>query len=136
MKKIGIFSENEKYFKENNDYRGIGVCATLDEDENNLLVGDHLGFIHIYNLNILNKFMNKKFENDEQIIEFALNSMNIKCNLCIKAHIESIKYLSIPKDLKPKIILSTGNDRNVKLINFKELQPLNNELVLTKLSDR
>ena len=119
MKKIGIFSENEKYFKENNDYRGIGVCATLDEDENNLLVGDHLGFIHIYNLNILNKFMNKKFENDEQIIEFALNSINIKCNLCIKAHIESIKYLSIPKDLKPKIILSTGNDRNVKLINYK-----------------
>ena len=119
MKKIGIFSENEKYFKENNDYRGIGVCATLDEDENNLLVGDHLGFIHIYNLNILNKFMNKKFENDEQIKEFALNSMNIKCNLCIKAHIESIKYLSIPKDLKPKIILSTGNDRNVKLINYK-----------------
>ena len=119
MEKFGNFIENEKYFGENNNYRGIAVCSTFDEEENNLLIGDHLGLIHVYNLNILNEFMNKKFESNEQIKEFALNSINIKCNLCIKAHIESIKYLSIPKDLKPKIILSTGNDRNVKLINYK-----------------
>ena len=119
MTKLGNFSENEKYFNENDEYKGIGVCATLDEEENNLLVGDHLGLIHIYNLNVLNKFMNKKFDNDEQIKDFALNSLNIKCCLCIKAHIESIKFISIPKDLKPKIILSTGNDRNVKLINYQ-----------------
>ena len=117
--RLGNFSENGKYFSDENIYRGICVCATLDEEDNNLLIGDHLGLIHIYNLNALNDFMSKKFENDEQIKEYALNSINIKCKLCIKAHIESIKYLNIPKDLKPKIILSTGNDRNVKLFNYE-----------------
>ena len=119
LKRFGNFSENGKYFSDENIYRGITVCATLDEEDNNLLIGDHLGLIHIYNLNALNDFMNKKFDNDDQIKEYAFNSINIKCKLCIKAHIESIKYLNIPKDLKPKIILSTGNDRNVKLFDYE-----------------
>ena len=119
LQKFGNFIEDEKYFPKNEDYRGIGVCATLDEEENNLLVGDHLGLINIYNLNILNDFMKKNYKNEEKIKDFAFNKINIKSILCIKAHIESIKYLSVPKDLKPKIILSTGNDRNVKLFNYE-----------------
>ena len=119
LKKFGKFIEDEKYFPKKEDYRGIGVCATFDEDENNLLIGDHLGLINIYNLNILNDFMKKDFKNDEEIKEFAFNKIIIKSHLCIKGHVESIKYLSIPKDLKPKIILSTGNDRNVKLFNYE-----------------
>ena len=119
LKKFGTLIEDDKYFHENEDFRGIGVCISLDEDENNLLIGDHLGLINIYSLNILNEFMNKKFENDEQVREFAFNKINIKSHLCIKAHTESIKYINIPKDLKPKIILSTGNDRNIKLFNYE-----------------
>ena len=118
MVKLGNFYENEKYFK-NEEYRGIAVCTAFDEEENNILTGDHLGFINAYNLNILNDFMNKKFENDEQIKEYALNNLVIKSHLCIKAHPESIKYITIPKDLKPKIIITSGNDRSVKLFNYE-----------------
>ena len=119
LKKFGKFIEDEKNFSENEDYRGIGVSTTLDEEKNNLLIGDHLGMISVYNLDILNEFMKKKFENDEQIRDYAFNQLSVKCHLLIRAHIESVKYLIIPKDLKPKIILSTGNDRNVKLFNYE-----------------
>ena len=119
LKKFGKFIEDEKNFSENEDYRGIGVSTTLDEEKNNLLIGDHLGMISVYNLDILNEFMKRKFENDEQIRDYAFNQLSIKCHLLIRAHIESVKYLIIPKDLKPKIILSTGNDRNVKLFNYE-----------------
>ena len=119
LKKFGKFIEDEKNFSENEDYRGIGVSTTLDEEKNNLLIGDHLGMISVYNLDILNEFMKRKFENDEQIRDYAFNQLSVKCHLLIRAHIESVKYLIIPKDLKPKIILSTGNDRNVKLFNYE-----------------
>ena len=83
LQKFGNFIEDEKYFPKNEDYRGIGVCATLDEEENNLLVGDHLGLINIYNLNILNDFMKKNYKNEEKIKDFAFNKINIKSILCI-----------------------------------------------------
>ena len=119
MKKIGQFYENKEFFSDNEKYRGIGVCASIDEEENNLLIGDHLGYINIYNLNIINEFMKKKFENDEQIRSFAFNQIILKCTLCIKAHSESIKYITIPKDLRPKLIITTGNDRSVKLFHYE-----------------
>ena len=65
--------------------------------------------ISVYNLDILNEFMKRKFENDEQIRDYAFNQLSVKCHLLIRAHIESVKYLIIPKDLKPKIILSTAS---------------------------
>ena len=68
LKKFGKFIEDEKNFSENEDYRGIGVSTTLDEEKNNLLIGDHLGMISVYNLDILNEFMKRKFENDEQTL--------------------------------------------------------------------
>ena len=49
--------------------------------------------------------MEKKFENEESVRNFAFNEINIKSILCIHAHKESIKYISIPKDLKQEIIL-------------------------------
>ena len=119
LKKFGKFTENNKDFNEKNYYRGMCVCITFDEEENNILIGDHLGMIHVYNINILDEFMNKEFDNDEEIRDFAYNKIIINCKLCIKGHIESITHISIPKDLKPKIILSTGNDRNVKLFNYE-----------------
>jgi hypothetical protein len=49
----------------------------------------------------------------------TFNEINIKSILCIHAHKESIKHISIPKDLKPEIILSTSNERTVKLFNYE-----------------
>ena len=117
LKRFGHFSE--KKYLNNEEYVGTGVCSQLDEEENNLFIGDHLGFINIYNLKELDAFMKKKFKNDDEIQNYAVKELVIDCNLRIKAHIESIKYISIPKDLKPKIILSTGNDRNVKLFSYE-----------------
>ena len=125
FQKIGKFNEkeNDTYINKNNykndDYKGIGVSSMYDDTTYKLLIGDHLGFINVYNLDILNDFMNKKFQNDEEIIKYALNEINIECILLIRAHKESIKHISVPQDLRPQIILSTSNDRTVKLFNLE-----------------
>ena len=125
-KKFGNFIEHDNYnyinkenYKNDDDYKGIGVSSYYDEPNCKLLLGDHLGFINVFNLGILNEFMEKKFENEESVRNFAFNEINIKSILCIHAHKESIKYISIPKDLKPEIILSTSNERTVKLFNYE-----------------
>ena len=124
FRKFGNFIENEcdKYINKDNykndDYKGIGVSTTYDESKHNLIIGDHLGFINVYNLNILNDFMNQNFENNEKIINFVENEININSILFIRAHKESIKHISVPQDLKPQIILSTSNDRTVKLFSY------------------
>ena len=125
FKKFGNFIENdcELYINKDNykndDYRGIVVSCLYDSSTNKLITGDHLGFINIYDLNIFNDFMNKNFENEEEIMNYAFNEINVNNILYIKAHKESIKHLSIPQDLKPEIILSTSNDRTVKLFNYQ-----------------
>jgi hypothetical protein len=124
FKKFGQFIEKDhsNYINKDNyrndDYKGIGVSSLYDESTSKLIIGDHLGFINIYIIDILNEFMNKKFENDEEIINYALNEIKIESILLIKAHKESIKHISVPKDLRPEIILSTSNDRTVKLFNL------------------
>ena len=124
FKKFGNFIEKDinKYINKDNylneDYRGIAVSSTYYEPNNNLILGDHLGFINIYNLKVLIDFMNKEFEEDENFIKKAFNNINIESILCIRAHKESIKHLSVPQDLRPQIILSTSNDRTVKLFNY------------------
>ena len=125
FKKFGKFTENEydlyinKDNYKNDDYKGIVVSCAYDISNDKLITGDHLGFINVYDLNILNDFMDKNFENEEEITKYALNEIIIKSILFIKAHKESIKHLSIPQDLKPEIILSTSNDRTVKLFNYQ-----------------
>ena len=124
-KKFGNFIDNEyeQYINKDNykndDYKGIILSTTYDPSKYNLIVGDHLGFINVYNLNFFNDFMNKNFKNNEEITKYVENNINIKNTLYIRAHKESIKHLSVPQDLKPQIILSTSNDRTVKLFDYK-----------------
>ena len=122
---FGNFVDNNSYininkdYYRNEDYKGIGVTSFIDDSTCKLLIGDHLGFINVFSLDILYKFMEKKFENEESVRNFAFNEINIQSILCIHAHKESIKHISVPQDLKPEIILSTSNDRTVKLFNYK-----------------
>ena len=124
FKKFGQFieKEQENYIHKDNykndDYKGIGVSTMYDESTSKLIIGDHLGFINIYIIDILNEFMKKKFENDEEIVNYALNEIKIPSILLIRAHKESIKHISVPKDLRPEVILSTSNDRTVKLFHL------------------
>ena len=125
FKKFGNFIEKEidKYINKenyrNDDYKGIVLSIVYDESTSQLITGDHLGFINIYDIKVLNDFMAKDFETKEDILNYINDEINIHSILCIRAHKESIKHISIPQDLKPQIILSTSNDRTVKLFNYK-----------------
>ena len=125
FKKFGNFVEKEidnyinKENYKNDEYKGIAVSLVYDESKLNLIIGDHLGFINIYYLKNLIEFMNKKLEGDVNFIKEAFNEIDIPSIFCIRAHKESIKHISVPQDLEPQIILSTSNDRTVKLFNYK-----------------
>ena len=125
FKKFGNFIEKEidKYINKenyrNDDYKGIVLSIVYDESTSQLIIGDHLGFINIYDIKILKDFNTKNFEKKDDILNYINNEINIHSILCIRAHKESIKHISIPQDLKPQIILSTSNDRTVKLFDYK-----------------
>ena len=124
-KNFGNFFDNDNLsyinqeIDKNNKYKGIGVSSFYDENNCKLLIGDHLGFINIFDLSILNVFMEKKFEDDESVRNFAFNNINIKSELCIHASKETIKHIIIPQDLKPRIILSTSNERIIRLFDYE-----------------
>ena len=63
--------------------------------------------------------MLKKINYNKDILNYITDELIIHSILCIRAHKESIKNISVPQDLKPQIILSTSNDRTVKLFNYK-----------------
>ena len=102
-----------------NEQNEISLVLTsfYEKETNKLFIGDHIGLITCYDLKPLKIFMKMNFDNDENIKNYAFNNIQINIILNIKAHQESIKYICIPEDLKPKIILSTCTDRTVKLFN-------------------
>ena len=126
--KFGSFIEdNNNHNDENNqDYdnndsnkntKNIIICSFYCHDENKLFTGDHLGFLSCYDLTPIKNIFNHNYNKNE--IHNILNN-NIKINLIykIQSHKESITFINIPFNLKPKIIFTISTDRIVHLIDY------------------
>ena len=75
--------------------------------------------------NILNNIKNIKYDEANFGITFLkqltrkIEKQHLDNYLFIKMHKEAIRYINIPQELEPKIIISTSNDKTVKLIELE-----------------
>ena len=129
---ISIY-DNEDYIKnsrrlsKNNSDQNLNelkkyiiISSSYDNIEQKLFTGDHTGGLWCYDLKPLIDFMQLNNENktEEEIKNNLYNDIKIKLIFKIQAHSEAIKYLCIPQELVPKIIITTSNDRTVRLLDF------------------
>jgi hypothetical protein len=57
-------------------------------------------------------------KNEEEIKDYFHKGLQINLKYRVQVHNEAVKYLCIPDELIPKIIISTSNDKTVKLLDF------------------
>ena len=108
------------FIDKDNNSKIIILSSAYDYNSYSLITGGHLGIIYCYDLKPLYDFM--KINEDKSEEEIRLNyskGLNIYLKYKIPIHEEAIKYISIPLELEPNIIISTSNDRTVKLIELK-----------------
>ena len=100
--------------------KNIIISSSYNNSEHILITGDHNGGISCYDLMPLINFMKIKIDdkNEEEIKKYFHKSLNIKLKFRVQVHEEAVKYLCIPDELIPKIIISTSNDKTVKLLDF------------------
>ena len=117
--KFGIFIEEDNNIIDNKKRKNIIYSSVYDEASNNLILGDHMGFIYCYNLNILNEIMEKNIYTKDEIIKDIKDKLIIRYIFKIQSYKHSIINLYIPLNLFPKIFISIGSNSVVKLFDFE-----------------
>ena len=116
--KFGNFIDNsDKYIYE----KTIILSSSFNYESYSLVTGDNFGILCCYDLKPLYDFMkiNINLTSEEEIRNNFKKGLNIYLKYKIEIHTESINYLNIPEELEPKIIITTSNDKTVKLIDLK-----------------
>ena len=120
---FGDFPSNNKNEKKNNQIWCISriISCFFNYNKKKLYCGDINGQIKVYSLKeILNIFDNcKKNENQDfnltkETIE-KLKESNVENLFFFEAHKEKIRQITILNEINPEILITTGNDRKVKL---------------------
>ena len=125
--KLYHYLADEKFgnFIDNNDKnineKIVVLSSSFDYKTYSLVTGDNFGILCCYDLKPLYDFMeiNNDLISEEEIKNNFNKGLNIYLKYKIEIHSESINYLHIPEELEPKIIITTSNDRTVKLIELK-----------------
>ena len=100
--------------------KNIILSSVFHYQSLSLLIGGQSGTIYCYDLKPLYDFMKiNETKSEEEIKANYDKGLNIYLKYKIPIHKEAIKFLSIPEELEPKIIISTSNDRTVKLSDLK-----------------
>ena len=92
-----------------------------DYKNQKFFTADFFGYVHCYSLNKLFNIINENNPNNEINMQ-VLKSIEVKNNdimdllFIFEAHKECVKSIVFP-NLNPNIIITTGNDRHVKLFN-------------------
>ena len=108
------------FIDEDNNSKNIVLSSAFDYRSYSLITGGHSGIIFCYDLKPLYDFMKINEDKSEEEIKKNYNKgLNIYIKYKIQIHKEAIKYISIPLELEPNIIISTSNDKTVKLIELK-----------------
>ena len=116
--KFGTFIEEDNII-DNKKRKNIIYSSVYDEASNRLIIGDHIGFIYCYNLNILNEIFEKNYNSKEEIINNIKKKLIIPYIFKIQPYKNSITNLFIPENLFPKIFISIGSDSVVNLFEFE-----------------
>ena len=98
----------------------IIISSSYNKSSYSLITGDHSGGIAVYDLIPLINFMKNNIDetNEEEIKEYFHRTIKINLKYRVQMHNEAVKYLCISDELIPKIIISTSNDKTVKLLDF------------------
>ena len=115
-----IIDNNENNINNSINKKNIIISSSYNISSHTLFTGDHNGGISCYDLNPLISFMKTKidYNNEEQIKNYFHKGLQINLKFRVQVHNEAVKYLCIPDELIPKIIISTSNDKTVKLLDF------------------
>ena len=118
---VDEINENDnKDINNSNLKKNIIISSSYNASSHTLITGDHNGGVACYDLMPLINFMKTTIDdkNEEQIKDYFHKTLRILLKFRVQVHNEAVKYLCIPDDLTPKIIISTSNDKTVKLLDF------------------
>ena len=127
--KLYHYIANEKYGKfneENNNYqlsdKNVILSSSFNFNLYFLLTGDVSGYICCYYVKELYDLVKKNNEaqNEEEIMSNYKKGFNVHLKYKVPIHKEAIRYICMPDELDPKIIITTSNDKTVKLLDLKE----------------
>ena len=117
--KLGNFFDEDKNDINNN--KNIVISSALYSKLYLLITGNQLGMLYFYNIKPLYDFfenINEKMSEKE--VKANLNKgINITLKYKVQIHREVIRYINITDELIPEIIISTSNDKKVKLTELK-----------------
>ena len=115
--KFGTFIDDDN---NSNTDKNIVLSSAFDYKTYSLITGGHSGIIYCYDLKPLYNFMQiNNDKSEEEIMSNYKKGLNIFLKYEIPIHKEAIKYICIPEELEPSIIITTSNDKTVKLIDLK-----------------
>ena len=112
--KLGIFSE------EDNQKRNIIYTSVYDQQTERLLIGDHIGFITCYDMNILIKLMNKDYNSREEIIKEFNKNLIFKQIFKIQIGHNAVTHINIPQNLFPKIFIAISSASFSNIYDFEK----------------
>ena len=100
--------------------KNIVLTSSFISKTYTLITGCLSGFLCCYDLKPLYDFMiiNETKSEEEIKLNFK-KGLDIYMKYKVLIHNEAIKYLFIPEELEPKIIITTSNDKTVKLVDLK-----------------
>ena len=109
--------------KEGKEVKVKIVSCDFDKKNQRLFTADYFGYVQCYSLKELfdilkNINMNNGSDEDLKYIQI-LENYQINKLFCFEAHKEKINQLHYP-DINPNIIITTGNDRRVKLFSAED----------------
>ena len=100
--------------------KNIIISSFYNYKSHTLITGDHIGGVSCYDLMPLYNFMktNNNAKNEEEIKKIFHDGFNISLKYRVQIHTDAVKYLHVSDELIPKVIISTSNDKTVKLLDF------------------
>jgi len=120
--KFGNFIDDEKIANDQNNAKkkNIIISSFYNYKSHILIAGDHIGGVSCYDLMPLYNFMktNNNAKDEEEIKKIFHNGFNIFLKYRVQIHTDAVKYLHVSDELIPKVIISTSNDKTVKLLDF------------------
>ena len=95
------------------------MASKYDISNHRFFIGDFYGYISCFDLNKLISFLNKDYQNIEDVINnFVNNDFVIEMIYLIQGNKESIKYIELSEEIMPKILIITYSNRHVYIFDY------------------
>ena len=116
--KFGNFIDNDD--NDLDDNKNVVLSSSFNYKTYSLIIGGHSGVIYCYDLKPLYDFMKiNENKSEKEIMSNYNKGLNIYLKYKVLIHKDAIKYICIAEELEPSIVITTSNDKTVKLIDLK-----------------